>query len=49
MLSWGSILKKVNGFFLMGRSGVTGTKLMPSLVGGDTETVCSKFKSWKGF
>ena len=23
--------------------------LMPSLIGGDTETVCSKLKDWKGF
>jgi hypothetical protein len=27
---------------------VTGTELMPRLVGGNTETACSKLKSWKG-
>ena len=29
--------------------GVAETELMPSLVGDDTETVCSKLKNWKGF
>ena len=33
----------------MGWGRVTGTELMPSLVVGDTETVCSKLKCWKGF
>jgi hypothetical protein len=33
----------------MGWGRVIETELMPSLVGGDTETVCSKLKSLKGF
>jgi hypothetical protein len=28
---------------------VTATELMPRLVGGDTETVCGKWKRGKGF
>jgi hypothetical protein len=28
---------------------VAGTELMQSLVGDNTETVCGKLKSWKGF
>jgi hypothetical protein len=28
---------------------VVEVELMPSLVGGDTETVCGKLKIWKGF
>jgi hypothetical protein len=33
----------------MGWSEVAETELMSSLVVGDTETVCRKLKSWKGF
>jgi hypothetical protein len=33
----------------MGWSGVTGAELMPSLVGGYTETVCSKLKNGNRF